>query len=216
MTLPDPPTAGARTRDASRAPAADPAAWLAAHGDALYRYALLHQGDESVAEDLVQETLLAALKAHGSFAGRSSERTWLISILKHKLIDHLRRATRAQTAGELKAGAPAAIAETGEPDPALEGQFTTRGQWGEGPQKWGRDPVAACESGEFWDVLRFCLSLLPPRLCFVFCQRELDNTDNAEICKVLSITPTNLWTLLHRARTRLRRCLEVNWLAGGE
>jgi RNA polymerase sigma-70 factor (ECF subfamily) len=178
----------------------DASTWLQKHGDALFRYALLHTGDATVAEDAVQEALLAALQSADRFDFRSSERTWLIGILKHKMIDHLRRPTRESGAGDV-----------GAADESVAGQFTSRGTWSTAPRTWSSDPVQAFAAREFWDVLTDCLARLPVRLAFAFCQRELEDSSTVEICKVLDVSATNLWTLLHRARTRLRRCLETNW-----
>lgn len=177
----------------------DPVAWLDDHGDALYRYALLHSGDVNLAEDLVQETLLAALEAAHRFDHKSSERTWLIGILKHKLIDHLRRAGRRSAAG------------SDVLDEIIDVSFTRRGLWRDGPQRWKRDPAGAMSEREFWDVLAMCLKLLPPHAAFAFSQRTMQDSSTDEVCKALDVTPTNLWTILHRARLRLRRCLEENW-----
>ncbi len=180
--------------------APDPEQWLADHGDALFRYALLHVADRSVAEDLVQETLLGALKARESFAGRSSTRTWLTGILKHKICDHVRRKTRRQPEEDLAAA-----------DELIADQFNQHGLWSGGPRKWRGDPSSAFDNAEFWDVLTRCLEALPERLRAAFAQREIEATPTEEICKLLDVTATNLWTLLHRARTRLRACLERNW-----
>lgn len=182
----------------------DPSAWLARHGDALYRYTLLHLADRDAAEDAVQKTLLAALEGYKSFSGRSSERTWLIGILKRKILDHIRRSSRRSVNEDLEA--------TADYD---ADQFNKRGRWQLGPQKWGHDPSQAFEQQEFWDVFARCLSRLPPRLAFAFTQREVDGSDSERICKDLDVTATNLWTLLHRARTRMRRCLETNWFSRG-
>jgi RNA polymerase sigma-70 factor (TIGR02943 family) len=184
---------------ASSAPS-DPGAWVTQHGDALYRYALLHLSDPSAAEDAVQETLLAAWQARRSFAGQSSERTWLIGILKRKIVDHCRAAAKTTSVSDLETTAD-----------LLPAFFTARGKWRHPPQQWSVEPSQSFEHAEFWDVLTFCLSLLPPRLRVAFVGRELSERDNEELCQLLEVTATNLWTLLHRARTRLRACLEANW-----
>jgi RNA polymerase sigma-70 factor (ECF subfamily) len=178
----------------------DPEKWLEEHGDALYRYAMLHVRDSSVAEDLVQEALLAALKGADRFAGRSSERTWLTGILRHKIIDYIRKSGRQTEAGELDATSQ-----------CVEGQFGKGGKWKPNPANWGGQPDAALEQREFWDVLRECLTALPPRMVAAFTAREVDGRDSDEICQELGVSATNLWTLLYRARLGLRRCLESNW-----
>lgn len=178
----------------------DPSVWLDEHGDALFRYAMLHLGDRAAAEDAVQETLLAALSARKDFAGKSSERTWLVGILKHKVIDHIRKASREQAVADLESS-----------EHFVSECFTQKGFWNPGPRNWGGGATGQLEKGEFWDAFRFCVSRLPPLLAGAFMLRETGEIATEEICKVLKVTATNLWTMLHRARTRLRSCLEANW-----
>ena len=179
-----------------------PEVWLEQHGDALFRYALLRIGNRTVAEDLVQETLIAALKGSGTFSGRSAERTWLIGILKHKIIDAMRKTARERPLSEIEAAAQ-----------SDRQQFNQHGLWQVGPRKWGRDPRGAFEQAEFWDVFERCLSKLPPRTAHAFVLREMEELAGEEVCKILEVTPTNLWTLLHRARAGVRKCLEAHWFS---
>jgi RNA polymerase sigma-70 factor (ECF subfamily) len=180
--------------------AADPSAralhWLDDHGDALYRYAVARTADPIAAEDLVQETLLAAMTA--DFDGRSTERTWLIGILKHKVLDHRRRSTREQPLTDMR--------EDDSFDP-----FTRRGRWKIPVPKWTSDPTAAAELSEFRDVFAHCMSKLSRRVATVFWLREAEDAPTDELCQELDISPANLWTMLHRARARLRQCLTLNW-----
>lgn len=178
----------------------DPAAWLDRHGDALYRYAVLHLADSAAAEDVVQEALLAAFESFADFRHQSSERTWLIGILRHKVIDHVRRSVRDGPSSKLDASA-------GLPP----GLFDSHGLWETGPKSWGRDPAKSFERAEFWDVYLSCLGKLPERMALVFSLRELDGEKTERICELLDLSSTNLWTMLHRARMRLRTCLEENW-----
>ncbi len=190
----------------SDAAAPDPGAWLDSHGDYLYRYALFRLRDATLAEDAVQETLLAALQAYTKFAGRGSERTWLVGILKHKVTDHFRRASRE---------APVPVRE-GE-EFAHEDFFRAAGEWQDhwrpeqAPSDWYANPVALAEQNEFWLVFQTCLEPLPARIASAFVLREVDGLASEEICEVLSITVNNLWVMLHRARLHLRHCLELNW-----
>jgi RNA polymerase sigma-70 factor (TIGR02943 family) len=179
----------------------EPADWIDRHGDALYGFALLQLGDPEAAEERVQETLLAALEARDSFRGQSSERTWLIGILKHKICDHFRR--RARQPGP----------EGSDPNAAA---FDRKGKWVHGPKPWSEPPQASAARAEFWAAFRRCLEAMPPRLHDAFCLRELHGLATDGICSVLDVTPNHLWTLLHRARASLRRCLEQHWFGRKE
>ncbi len=178
----------------------DPALWVDQHGNCLYRYALVRLGNPEVAEDLVQETFLAALHARERFAGGSSERTWLVGILKHKIVDYLRRKGRERPISDLNSS-----------EDAVEELFDKSGGWHVKPSKWAGDPGEALERKDFWETFYRCLSSLPQRLAEAFSLRELDELSRDEVCKVLSISATNLGVMLHRARLRLWRCLDIHW-----
>jgi len=171
------------------------------HGDALYCYALQRVHNPDVAEDLVQETLLAALASKGSFVGRSAERTWLIGILKHKLVDHLRKLIRYQPLTELQS--------EDDLDP-----FDENVHWKMRVSRWQCDPHVTIDNSEFQEVFASCLSQLPPRIAQVFWLYEAESVSSKELCEKLGISPTNVWTMLYRARLRLQRCLSLNWFEG--
>ncbi len=184
----------------------DAGVWLDQHGDYLYKYASFRLRDASAAEDVVQETFLAALKAYEKFEGRGSERTWLVGILKHKIKDHFRRIAREAPIGQ-------------EEDEAPEhAEFFTRtdgwdGHWNNeyAPTEWHATPAQLVEQGDFWRIFDECLSPLPKRTASAFTLREVDGLSSEEICELLSITVNNLWVMLHRARLHLRNCLQMNW-----
>ncbi len=177
-----------------------PDEWVDRYGDGLYRYALLRLRSPDLAADVVQETFLEALRARGSFAGRSSEWTWLVGILRHKVLDQLRRARRAPASAD------------GLPDEGGAGSpFDRRGHWRVGPAHWGGDPGREMENREFWEVFGHCLAKLPQGLADAFFLRELDDLGSEEVQLLLGITPANLWKRLHRARMLLRQCLESGW-----
>ena len=165
----------------------------------LLRFARGQLRNDAWAEDAVSECLLAALQRPHSFAGQSQLKTWLVGTLKHKLVDQLRHYTREATivAGE----------DGDDLDDAL---FQADGHWREAPQDWG-DPDAACSRKQFFEVLQVCCENLPPVQARVFMMREWLELGSDEICRELAITSTNLWVLLHRARLRLRECLQVRW-----
>jgi len=183
----------------------DPGKWLDSHGDYLYRYALARVRDAAVAEDLLQETLLAGVGGHQAHAGRSSERTWLVGIMKHKVIDHFRRIAR---------NAQFQLNADGEVD-CFEASGPWRGHWREerAPNSWTLDAGQCFESGEFWETFDRCLSQLPQQMSIAFTLREIDGLSTAEICDILNITPNNLWVLLHRSRSKLRQLLEASWFS---
>ena len=170
-------------------------------GDFLYRFAMFRVRDESVAEDLVQETFLAALQGIDKFSGKSSERTWLTGILKHKIIDHFRKMNRYVSI------------DSNNDDSADENFFQTDGHWQseQAPTEWNASPSALVENKEFWQILNRGLSSLPPRIAAAFTLREIDGLSSEEVCRVLDISPNNLWVMLHRARTQLRRDMEINF-----
>ncbi len=178
----------------------DPEEWVDRHGDSLYRYALLRLRSPELAADVVQETFLEALRARSAFSGRSSERTWLVGIMRHKIGDHFRRVRREPAAsnGELASGT------SGPP-------FDGRGHWQAGPADCGSEPSLEMETREFWDVFNGCLSKLPQGIADAFLLRELDGLGGDEVQQILGITPANLWKRLHRARVCLRQCLESGW-----
>jgi RNA polymerase sigma-70 factor (ECF subfamily) len=165
------------------------------------RFALLQLRDRSAAEDAVQETLLAAIQGAERFAGHSSVRTWLVGILKHKIVDSIRKSARERATG-LGAG------ETGTED--LDAYFESDGHFIEPPGEW-RSPERALEERRFFDALERCLETLPGSTARAFTMRELLGLDTDEICKELRITPSNCWVMLYRARMNLRACLERTW-----
>jgi RNA polymerase sigma-70 factor (ECF subfamily) len=187
-------------------PAADISRDLEKHRGFLLRVARLQLRDESLAEDVVQETLLAALVGSG-FSGKSSLRTWLTGILKHKIVDAIRRKQREPTVasafGDIES-------ELDIED--LDGLFNERGGWDTKPAGWG-DPEAALNRSQFMEMMDLCLEKLPPNTARVFMMREVMELESDEICKELAISANNLWVILYRARVALRQCLEQNWFS---
>ena len=167
----------------------------------LLRFATLQLRNPEAAEDAVQEALAAALAGEAQFAGRSQLRTWLTGILKHKIVDAIRRQSRERPASELEPDGEAS---------ELDGLFDRRGHWQESPQAW-EQPEGALGQKQFLAALEACLRALPERTARAFMMREHLGLETAEICKELAITPTHCWVMLHRARMALRLCLEKNW-----
>ncbi len=173
------------------------------HRNYLLRVARLQLRNDELAEDVVQDTLVAALQGAAGFSGKSSVKTWLTGILKHKIVDAIRR-KKANL--ELTA-----LNDEGTVDD-LDALFDDTGHWEQAPAAWG-NPEAALERREFFDIMDFCLEKLPPNTARVFMLREVMELSSEEICKELAISATNLWVIMYRARILLRECLEKNWFA---
>ncbi|MCC5846968.1 MAG: sigma-70 family RNA polymerase sigma factor [Verrucomicrobia bacterium] len=182
-------------------PELNPSRWLHEHGDILYRFALGRVRNPQVAEDLLQDTFLAAIKGADGFSGRSAERTWLVGILKHKIIDYYRKSNR-----EMATETP------GDHAVDHEAYLDRKGRWKVGQSEWITNPEKAYEREEFWLTLNQCLSKLNDNQRRVFELRELEHLNAEEICDTLDISSSNLWVLLHRARLQLKDCLEINWV----
>ncbi|MBK9308140.1 MAG: sigma-70 family RNA polymerase sigma factor [Nitrospira sp.] len=182
--------------------------WIDEHGDYLYRFALVRVYDSTVAEDLVQETFLAALQGTRRESGPTAERRWMVGIIKHKIIDHFRRIAREPVRGEHQS-------ETS----SLDEDFLDDGHWKPelaGRRPWPDKPDTLLEQKQFWDVLACCLDTLPPRTAQVFTLREIDDIDSEEVCRLLHLTQTNLGVILHRARKQLRNCLSTRYFGLAE
>ena len=198
-----------RAADPSGEPArtlSDPERWVEEHGDLLFKYALARLRDAARAEDLVQETFLAALKGGKSFAGRSAEKTWLIGIMKNKIADHFRKASRETSFTDM-----AFYADQENDQFVADGH--SQGHWlmESAPSDWSFEAGANLDSEAFWKAFRECAGKLPKNINAAFCLREIDEIETKEVCRILNISENNLWVMLHRARMALRKCLEINW-----
>ena len=178
----------------------NPESWVDQHGDYLYSFARFRVRDQTAAEDLVQETFIAALQNHKNYKGQASERTWLTAILKNKIIDYLRKQSREQPTDDIERFLNMS-----------DDLFNAAGKWVNGPGKWSFAPSILYDKKEFWQALRRCLELLPKRLAQAFIFREMDGMSHQEICKVLEISPSNSWVVLYRARMGLKKCLGPSW-----
>ncbi len=178
---------------------------VAAFRPFLLRLALLQLQDKALAEDVVQETLLAALAGEARFERRASLKTWLLSILKHKILDAIRARNRVLPL------TPSGSAGEDEYDlTPFDALFDAQGYWAEPKDTWS-DPETVAERTAFFNVLEACLTRLPERTSRAFLMREWLENEPDEICSLLQVTPGNLRILLYRARMQLRVCLDANW-----
>lgn len=175
---------------------------VASHRIYLLRFARLQLRNDAWAEDAVSDTMLAALAKPQGFAGQSQLKTWLVGILKHKVVDALRANLREVNVSDLRADA-----ESDELDAI---GFKADGHFAERPAQWG-NPDQDLGQQQFMTMMDACIERLPPVQGRLFLMREWLEMDCDEVCKELKITSTNLYVQLHRARLRLRECVELNW-----
>jgi len=183
-----------------------PELWVDRHGDYLFDYAMMRLRSHAAAQDVVQDTFLAALRGRQTFRGTAGERGWLLGILKHKVHDYFRKTTRQPCFSQLNLQHDEATDEF-----CIDGLH--QGAWFAplAPADWPAIPGDSLDNAAFWQVFYDCTAKLPRQTARAFLLRELDELDMPQICSLLEISENNLWVLLHRARLALRRCLEKNW-----
>ena len=180
----------------------NPENWVKEYGDYLYGYAYSRMRDANAAEEVLQETLLAGVKYSGQYAGKGSVRGWLIAILKRKIIDYFR--ARKKHAG----------ASLSDDDDAFDPStvlFDQQGNWKPGMFKWSPSPEKNLEMSELSDVVQECLKDIPKGQADVFVLSVMEEMDSDSICEQLSITPSNMWVRMHRARLGLAKCVSAKW-----
>mgnify|MGYP001949626914 CR=1 FL=1 len=177
----------------------NPNKWIDNYADYLFNYAVVRVNNSDLAKDLVQDTFFAGLKSKDNFQGKASERTWLIAILKRKIIDQYRKMNSAKGKAEVKMN----FYDSGERE----------GEWIEErvPSAWNAEVEKNLESEELKFTLEKCIENLPDKYKTVFKMKTIQDFETDVICKELDITASNLWVIIHRARTQLRKCMEDNW-----
>lgn len=175
----------------------------------MLRFAQLQLRDAALAEDAVQEALVAALSGERQFSGRSALKTWVFGILRNKIVDQIRRDSRTTNFSSLSD-------DERELDDEFSALFKPDDHWqaDNRPAAWG-DPEQCLSDRQFWAVFEACLDHLPENTARVFMMREFLEFETAEVCNELGLTVTNCNVILHRARNGLRRCLEQGWFAAG-
>lgn len=190
--------------------ACDPNMWVNEYSDEFFRFTIYRVKNREVAEDLVQETFLSGLKALDNFRRDCPEKSWLYNILRNKIIDHFRKKTNQ----EIKRSSASAELDD---DSFYHVYFKKEGKganhWEENsmPEKWDVSADLLLEREEFMEFLMLCISLLPETWGKVFSLKNIEELTTNEICKEIGITPSNLWTIIHRAKLQLRGCLEKRW-----
>ncbi|GEM_PF-471933 len=177
--------------------------WVREHGDVLWRFAMARARSKEIAEEIIQETIVAAMLAFDRFSAASSEQTWLLGIASHKIADHFRQLQRTARRGESSTHDGAGIDASD-----MQDRFDKRGKWANPPQKWDMRGDGAAENAEMSAALRTCVDALPPSLAETVWLRDIVGMPAEDVCKALDLTATNLWTRMHRARSALRACIE--------
>ena len=178
-----------------------PENWVDQYADYLFNYAVSRVSDAELAKDLVQETFFAGLKSAKNYKGTAAERTWLIAILKRKVIDHYRKINSKKGKAEVRMN--------------YSSQNDTDGDWLE---EQVADPLSILENDEIENeelglAIQECISKLPKKQSLVFTMKTIQGMSTEDICKELGVNPSNLWVMIHRSRTALMSCLNQNWFS---
>jgi RNA polymerase sigma-70 factor (TIGR02943 family) len=186
----------------------NPEKWVDNYSDYLFTYAFMRINDEDEARDLVQETFLSALKAKNLFKGEAAEKTWLVSILKRKVIDLYRKnAVRKEESFEESEQYKVAYGHYFTEEGFIKGEWNKQTR----PSEWNFNENSPIEKNEFKKILSACIGKLPKTWASVFTLKHIEEEESEKICKELEISSSNYWVILHRAKLQMRECLEKNW-----
>ncbi len=182
--------------------------WVKLYGDYLYNYCIYRVNHAEEAEDLVQDTFLSAIKAKDSFRGDCSEKTWLLTILKRKIIDFYRKKSiqsiqQSINSEQIATGYEEYFIRDGK----HEGHWSSLGK----PNNWSVSSSTLLETKEFYKVLQHCFSLMPEKWSSVFKMKIIEEMETELICKELNLNASNYWVIMHRAKLQLRKCMALNW-----
>ena len=187
---------------------ADPSKWLLLYGDYLFSVAMMKVNDSHLAEDLLQETFLSAIKAASAFKGESSEKTWLTRILLNKITDHYRKKSVLKEAQEYLTQSEQSFTQH-----FFESEDNAIPHWLDDtyPKDWGAGADASINRQEFENILHGCIKKMPEKLSVVFLAKYMEEESSENICKDFDLSPSNYWVIIHRAKVLMRGCLEKNW-----
>ncbi|TMM59548.1 sigma-70 family RNA polymerase sigma factor [Maribacter algarum] len=177
----------------------NPDNWVEQYADYLFNFAVARVSDAEIAKDLVQETFFAGLKSAKNYKGDAAERTWLIAILKRKVIDHYRKINSNKGKAEVRMNYSSSSDSEGD---WLEEQVA------DPFSKLENSPI---ENEELGMAIQECISKLPKKQALVFKMKTIQGISTEDICNELGINPSNLWVMIHRSRTALMGCLNENW-----
>ncbi|MCE3228065.1 MAG: polymerase subunit sigma-24 [Bacteroidetes bacterium] len=184
----------------------EPQYWVERYSDYLYSFAYYRVNNQELAEDLVQDAFLSALNARDTYKGQASEKTWLVSILKNKIIDHYKKASTRNES-------PLQLSSVEAPSYDYYFNKQKKGHWqpDSKPKDWD-EAQHQPETKEFFNILEKCLDSLPAKWRGVFTMSLLDDNDSPVVCKEFNLTSSNFWVIMHRAKLQIRECLEKNWV----
>jgi RNA polymerase sigma-70 factor (ECF subfamily) len=166
------------------------------YGDSMLRVASTFVPSHAVAEEVVQDTWLAALRGIDRFEGRSSVKTWLFTILVN----------RARTTG-VREHRTIPVADAA---PVVDaGRFAPTGVWATPPEHWIEEAEDRMAAGKLVGMLKVAMDDLPARQRDVVILRDVEGMSSGEVCEALEITEANQRVLLHRGRGKLRQALET-------
>ncbi len=171
--------------------------WVKTYTKDLFSYTISKVSQKEIAEDLVQDTFLAAYQSHQKFEGKSNIKTWLFSILKHKIVDYYR--SKYKSSMQVSVG-------------IIEQFFDGNHRWKPEyrPIEWSNEQELLNDP-EFTKVLKSCFDMLPDKWSSAVQLKYLEENEAELICAKLEITKSNFWQIIHRAKLQLRNCLELKW-----
>lgn len=172
--------------------------WVNSYTDDMYSWAFHKVSDSELAQDLVQDTFLAAAEKIDGFKGDSSPKTWLFSILNNKIVDVYRKKSKKPVTIE---------------NQSFSKFFDKNGSWNKEyqPKIWDEEEESLLDSLDFQKILQQCLNALPEKWSLCVKLKYLSGKKGEEICQEVGITTTNFWQIVHRAKLQLRDCVETNW-----
>lgn len=172
----------------------------------LLSWALLKTNDTDVSQDLVQETFLAALKSFENFQNKSQPKTWLISILNHKISDHFSKTSKNKIVNSKSMSSDDATH-------LIDSYYDDNGGWQKDSfsNVWDKEDASLLDNPDFIKVWEACMEDLPPKWKEAITSKYIFDKKSDEISQELNISVTNYWQYISRAKVLLKKCIEVYW-----